>query len=207
MQRQLEERSCKHLLRSNSDEATPPENPGCLSSWAERRMRGRGCADFSRKLVDRLLVAVHAVGQLPDAQVGYYASRKKVRKKIISYVTPVTLPVCATLAALAAPLRPIIVSTRLVDLTRRPSSLRGPRWWGLAPLAWGQATLPVKAGGLGLRPAVCAADSASVGSHNCTFERCRALWGVIIFGMGTSQLPTFMELWIGAVGNCGEEAY
>ena len=41
MQRQLEERGCKCPLRSNSDEADPPENPGCLSSWAERRRRGR----------------------------------------------------------------------------------------------------------------------------------------------------------------------
>ena len=40
-QRQLEERGCKRPLRSNSDEAAPTENPGCLSTWAERR-RGRG---------------------------------------------------------------------------------------------------------------------------------------------------------------------
>ena len=42
VQRQLEERSCKRPLRSNTDRATPPENPGCLSNWAERRRRGRG---------------------------------------------------------------------------------------------------------------------------------------------------------------------
>ena len=41
-QPQLEERSCKRPLRSNGDEATPPENPGCLSSWEERKRRGRG---------------------------------------------------------------------------------------------------------------------------------------------------------------------
>ena len=42
VQRQLEERGCKRPLRSNSDEATPPENPGYLSSWAERGRRGEG---------------------------------------------------------------------------------------------------------------------------------------------------------------------
>ena len=40
VQRQLEERGCKRPLRRNSDEATPPERPGCLRSWAERRRRG-----------------------------------------------------------------------------------------------------------------------------------------------------------------------
>ncbi|OLP78568.1 hypothetical protein AK812_SmicGene41240 [Symbiodinium microadriaticum] len=50
VQRQLEERGCKRTLRSNSDEAAPPENPGCLSSWAERRWRGRGTG--ARKLAE-----------------------------------------------------------------------------------------------------------------------------------------------------------
>ncbi|CAE7428869.1 unnamed protein product [Symbiodinium sp. KB8] len=118
------------------------------------------CADFSRKLVDKQLVAVHAVGQLPDAQVGYYLFR------------------CSCCATLAAPLRPVIVST-LHALGRFDTGVQAAFQdlvgGGLEPLALG--TGHVACEGRWPRPTVCAADSAYVGSHNCTFERCRALWG------------------------------
>ena len=141
------------------------------------------CADFSRKLVDKQLVAVHAVGQLPDAQVGYYLFR------------------CSCCATLAAPLRPVIVST-LHALGRFDTGVQAAFQdlvgGGLEPLALG--TGHVACEGRWPRPTVCAADSAYVGSHNCTFERCRALWGDYVWD--ADQPGTHLH---GALDRCGGE--
>ena len=48
------------------------------------------CADSSRKLVDKQLVAVHAVGQLPDAQVGYYLLRYSCSASRVCYLSRTT---------------------------------------------------------------------------------------------------------------------
>ena len=140
------------------------------------------CADFSRKLVDKQLVAVHAVGPLPDAQVGYYLLRCSCNASRVCYLSRTT-PASHCLHALGR----FDTGVQVVG-------------GGLEPLALGAGHVACE--GRWPRPTTrrLSADSAYVGSHNCTFERCRALWGDYVWD--ADQPGTHLH---GALDRCGGE--
>ena len=128
------------------------------------------CNDRAAKQV----AILQKVGQLPDAQVGYYLLRFSCGAGRLTYMARTT------------PVRLCGQGLRTYDDGMRNSfsALTGLQ---LDTLAWEQATLPAQAGGLGLRPTVSIADVAYIGSRAVIVERGAAVWPPFSWDIGAGS--------------------
>ena len=142
------------------------------------------CVAYCKERAAKQVEILHKVGQLPDAQVGYYLLRFSCGAGRMTYMARTT------------PARLCGQGLRAYDDGMRDSF---SALTGLQPdtLAWEQATLPAQVGGLGLRPTASIADAAYIGSRAATLERGAALWHP--FSWDIVWAPTCMLLLV-AVG-------
>ena len=121
------------------------------------------CQSYSQGLVDKQLGVLDAVAAIPDAQVGFYLLKYSCNASRLHHLSRTTpLAHCeAGLLAFDAGMRAAF--QRLVGCS-------------LDSTSWRQAMLPLRCGGLGLRPSAAVADAAYLGSRVATAARCAALW-------------------------------
>ena len=132
------------------------------------------CVAYCKERAAKQVEILQKVGQLPDAQVGYYLLRFSCGAGRMTYMARTT------------PARLCGQGLRTYDDGMRDSF---SALTGLQPdaLAWEQATLPAQVGGLGLRPIVSIADAAYIGSRAATLERGAAVWPPFSWDIGVGS--------------------
>ena len=101
------------------------------------------------------------ISSLNDPHVAYYLLRHSGNASRMTYLARMT-----PLAYCSAALKHFDDATRSAAITGQAYS----------DAQWGQAALPLGRVGLGLRPSLCTADAAHIGSKAAIHELCTALW-------------------------------
>mgnify|MGYP001827210461 CR=1 FL=1 len=121
------------------------------------------CLAYSQQRAAKQIQTLQAVAALDDPQVAYYLMRWSCNASRVNYLARTT------------PQRHCLEALQQFDAAMQDAFCTSTGFT-LHPLAWEQATMPTKQGGLGLRSAASVADAAYIGSRLATRKRCQDIW-------------------------------